>query len=66
MPAADRVDDLNPRTLTEFRNPTPKYLRWALVEAAVHASSHPVYRERYQRTKGRSANSAAHASPKST
>jgi transposase len=31
----------------------PKYLRWALVEAAVHASSHHVYRERYQRTKTR-------------
>jgi transposase len=31
----------------------PKYLRWALVEAAVHASTHPVYRERYQRTKTR-------------
>jgi transposase len=31
----------------------PKYLRWALVEAAVHASTHHVYRERYQRTKTR-------------
>jgi transposase len=31
----------------------PKYLRWALVEAAVHASTHPTYRERYQRTKTR-------------
>src|SRR5439155_140184 len=31
----------------------PKYLRWALVEAAVRASTHPVYRERYQRTKTR-------------
>jgi transposase len=31
----------------------PKYLRWALVEAAVHASRHPLYRERYQRTKTR-------------
>jgi transposase len=31
----------------------PKYLRWALVEAATHASKHPVYRERYQRTKTR-------------
>jgi transposase len=29
----------------------PKYLRWALVEASVHASTHPTYRERYQRTK---------------
>jgi transposase len=31
----------------------PKYLRWALVEAAVHANTHPLYRERYQRTKAR-------------
>jgi transposase len=31
----------------------PKYLRWGLVEAAVHASTHPLYRERYQRTKTR-------------
>jgi transposase len=31
----------------------PKYLRWALIEAAVHAARHPVYRERYERTKQR-------------
>jgi transposase len=31
----------------------PKYLRWALVEAAVHASTHPAYRDRYRRTKAR-------------
>jgi transposase len=31
----------------------PKYLRWALVEAAIHASTHPAYRDRYQRTKTR-------------
>jgi transposase len=31
----------------------PKYLRWGLMEAAIAASSHPVYRERYQRTKRR-------------
>ncbi len=31
----------------------PKYLRWALVEAAVHAASHPRYRRKYQRTKRR-------------
>src|SRR3954471_12455672 len=29
----------------------PKYLRWALIEAATHAARHPVYAERYQRTK---------------
>jgi transposase len=28
----------------------PKYLRWALIEAAVHAGRHPLYAERYQRT----------------
>jgi transposase len=31
----------------------PKYLRWALLEAATHACKHPAYRERYQRTKTR-------------
>lgn len=28
----------------------PKYLRWALIEAAVKAAQHPAYAERYQRT----------------
>ena len=28
----------------------PKYLRWALIEAATHAARHPTYRERYERT----------------
>jgi len=31
----------------------PRYLRWGLMEAAIAASSHPLYRERYQRTKRR-------------
>jgi transposase len=31
----------------------PKYLRWALIEATTHACKHPLYRERYQRTKTR-------------
>ena len=31
----------------------PKYLRWGLMEAAIAASSHPLYRERYQRTRRR-------------
>jgi transposase len=30
-----------------------RYLRWALFEAALHACKHPVYKERYQRTKRR-------------
>jgi transposase len=31
----------------------PRYLRWGLIEAAIHAASHPLYSERYQRTKRR-------------
>jgi transposase len=31
----------------------PKYLRWALIEAATRACRHPVYRDRYQCTKTR-------------
>jgi transposase len=31
----------------------PRYLRWALVEAATGACRHPIYRERYERTKRR-------------
>ena len=31
----------------------PRYLRWALVEAATHACTHPAYRDRYQQTKAR-------------
>ena len=31
----------------------PRYLRWALLEAAVHAARHPAYRERYARLKRR-------------
>jgi transposase len=31
----------------------PKYLRWALIEAATGAVKHPAYRERYQHTKAR-------------
>ena len=31
----------------------PRYLRWALLEAAIHACRHPVYRDRYQRMKRR-------------
>lgn len=31
----------------------PKYLRWALIEAAQHAGQHPLYRERYQHNKRR-------------
>ena len=31
----------------------PKYLRWALFEAARNACKHPLYKERYQHTKRR-------------
>src|SRR5437867_2513464 len=31
----------------------PRYLRWALVEAATHACNAPIYRDRYQQTKAR-------------
>jgi transposase len=31
----------------------PTYLRWALIEATMHALQHPAYAERYQRTKRR-------------
>ena len=31
----------------------PKYLRWALLEATMHALRHPAYNERYQRNKQR-------------
>jgi transposase len=31
----------------------PQYLRWAVVEAAVHAARHPAYVDHYQRTKTR-------------
>jgi transposase len=31
----------------------PRYLRWALLEATMHALKHPAYAERYQRNKRR-------------
>jgi transposase len=31
----------------------PRYLRWALIEATSHACKHPLYRERYERTRRR-------------
>ena len=35
------------------RQANPRYLRWALVEAATHACTHPTYMQRYQDTKAR-------------
>jgi transposase len=34
-------------------NNGPRYLRWALMEAATNAVKHPAYRDRYQATKAR-------------
>ena len=31
----------------------PRYLRWAMLEATMHALRHPAYAERYQATKRR-------------
>jgi len=31
----------------------PKYLRWALIEATIHAARHPAYQARYARTSKR-------------
>jgi len=41
----------------DYRGPLskhgPKYLRWALIEATIHAARHPLYAEHYQRTAAR-------------
>jgi transposase len=44
----------------------PRYLRWALVEAATHACTHPAYRERYQQAKARIGKQPAPRLPRST
>ena len=44
----------------------PRYLRWALIEATTHASKHPAYHVRYERTKHGSVSSAGPRSPRST
>ena len=55
---------------TDRRGPISKqgsrYLRWALFEAALHACNHPVYAERYQRTKQRLGRQRGPKSPRST
>ena len=61
LAAVAMIDDLCPRVYqsgnTDRRGPLthagPKYLRWALIEAAQHACRHPLYRDRYQRNKAR-------------
>ena len=55
--SAPRPDFWHPTGGKDHRGPLakngPKYLRWALTEAAVHAARHPAYAERYRRTKTR-------------
>lgn len=49
---------LGPRVIqsgnNDYRGPLakngPKYLRWAYIEAAVHAARHPYYKDHYERT----------------
>jgi transposase len=43
----------------------PRYLRWGLMEAAIAASSHPLYKARYQATKLPSVASVASAARRS-
>ena len=43
----------------------PKYLRWALFEAALNACKHPYYAERYQHTKRRLGRQRRPRSPRS-
>jgi transposase len=44
----------------------PKYLRWALFEAAMNACKHPHYAERYQHTKRRLGRQRGPRSPRSS
>jgi transposase len=44
----------------------PRYLRWAMLEATMHALRHPAYSERYQRNNSAWASSAAPRSRRST
>ena len=44
----------------------PRYLRWALIEAAGHAAAHPLYREQYLRTRRRLGKQRGPRSPRST
>jgi transposase len=48
-----RVYQSGERDLRAALKAGSRYLRWALVEAATHACTHPVYRDRYQQTKAR-------------
>jgi len=50
-PRVSQSGDVNLRGPVSKRG--PRYLRWGLMEAAVHAAPHPLYKERYQRLKRR-------------
>jgi transposase len=50
-PRVDQSGDKDRRGPLTKHGPT--YLRWALLEATMHALRHPAYSERYQRTKRR-------------
>ena len=49
LPEGGSVGDSDRRGPLSKHGPT--YLRWALIEATMHALRHPAYAERYQRTK---------------
>ncbi len=44
----------------------PTYLRWAMLEATMHALKHPAYSERYRRNKRRLGKQRGRRSPRST
>jgi len=50
-PRVSQSGDVNLRGPVSKRG--PRYLRWGLMEAAIHAAPHPLYRERYQRLRRR-------------
>jgi transposase len=50
-PRVSQSGDVDPRGPASKRG--PRYLRWGLMEAATHACSHELYRERYHRLKRR-------------
>jgi hypothetical protein len=50
---AQLTNQANATCAARSPNKGPKYLRWALVEAATHACTAAVYRDRYQQTKAR-------------
>ena len=52
-PLPARLPIRRARPARPARQRGPRYLRWALVEAATHGCTHPAYRERYTQTKAR-------------